>query len=246
MLFGIFSDIHSNLEALEVVLNFFKSYGVENYILAGDIVGYGPNPNECVNIVKKLPNLTVVTGNHDRAACGMKETAWFNGYASKSIEWTRAKLTQSNQIYLSELPKQAFIGVFCVVHGSPADNLDEYMLTKEQYAANIQFIKKQFTVVGHTHMPLIFTGNHPDGIVPKNAKPGRLYTFDESENNIIFNPGAAGQPRDSDSRASCAVFDTEKLQLEYFRMEYDITTTQEKMRSARLPAFLIERLSWGK
>jgi predicted phosphodiesterase len=240
MRYGILSDIHANLEALEAVLSFFRSEKVDGYLSCGDIVGYGPNPNECVEKIKALFPLWIVVGNHDWAACGLKDITWFNDYAQKSLIWTRQILTQNNQIYLSELPKIIHHSDFTLVHGSPRDPLSEYLLTPQQYKENMPYLQNSFTFVGHSHVPFVFTS-------------GSTYVFRDSETvslakkeKCVINAGAVGQPRDNNCRASCALFDSNTKELKLIRLDYDISITQEKMYKSRLPAFLIERLSWGK
>lgn len=240
MLYGIFGDIHSNFEALTVILDFFNTKQIEKYLCVGDIVGYGPNPNECVNIMKKLSPLKIVVGNHDRAACGLKDITWFNEYAQKAIIWTRQILTQENQIYLSELPKIITFQDICLVHGSPRDPLDEYLLTREQYQENLTYLTTPFTFIGHSHIPFIF-GTNSTYLM----RETRSVIISKQEKYII-NPGAAGQPRDGNNKASCALYDTVSDKLDFLRLDYDIHTTQKKMRVAKLPAYLIERLQWGK
>ncbi len=239
MLYGIFSDIHSNLEALNIVLRYFDNKQVDRYICAGDVVGYGPDPNECVRIVKGISPLSICVGNHDRAACGLKDMTWFNDYARQSLVWTSRVLTEVNNIYLSELPKSVLIDEFMVVHGSPRDPVDEYLMAHRQFEEIIPQLKKHIVVVGHTHIPTIF--GHESAFTLKDASPVRL----EISNNYLINPGSVGQPRDGNNKASCALFNTETRELELIRLEYDITKTQSKMRALKLPPYLIERLSWG-
>ncbi|MFH1368145.1 MAG: metallophosphoesterase family protein [Elusimicrobiota bacterium] len=241
MKYGIFADVHSNLEALNAVLDFFRATKVDAYLFAGDIVGYGPNPNECVQTIKRLFPMWICVGNHDRAACGLKDITWFNEYAQKALIWTRQNLSQDNQIYISELPKIVYQSEFTVVHGSPRDPLDEYLLTRDQYAENKSSLKMPFTYVGHTHIPFIF-GEKFTQIFMRDKEAVTLSKKDK----YIINPGSVGQPRDGNSKASCAVFDNESCEYEHFRIKYDFPTTQEKMRKERLPVFLIERLYWGK
>jgi len=239
MIYGIFSDVHGNLEALNAVLGLLREKNTAHYLYAGDIVGYGPNPNECVDAIRNLSPLSICAGNHDRAACGLKEVTWFNEYARKAIQWTSKVLTQDHQIYLSELSKTVQLPDFTIVHGSPRDPLDEYLLMRDQYEENIPHLKADITVVGHTHVPLIF------GCGPKYALKDSAPVLLEPGKRYILNPGSCGQPRDSNNKASCALFDSENRRLELFRLEYDIIKTQEKMRGFKLPAYLIDRLSWG-
>jgi predicted phosphodiesterase len=240
MLYGVFSDIHANLEALNTVLDFFMSKNIKRLFCAGDIVGYGPNPNECTEIVRGLPGLSICVGNHDRAASGLKELTWFNDYAKKSLIWTAKTLTEANKMYLSELPKTVNVDGIMLVHGSPRDPLDEYLLVRKQYEENISHLTTDITVVGHTHVPFIF--GHNAAYFPKDPQPLIL----EDNKKYIVNPGSVGQPRDGNNKAACIIFDTEKRELQLCRLGYDFSLTQNKMRGYKLPPFLVERLGWGK
>jgi len=239
MIYGILSDIHSNLEALTAVVDLFKFKGAEHYLCPGDLVGYGPDPNECIDIVRGLKPLSICVGNHDRAASGLKDLIWFNEYARKALIWTSTVITQSNKIYLSELPKTVKQDEFMMVHGSPRDPLDEYLLMRRQYEENVPHLSANITIVGHTHVPFIF--GHNSMYLLKDSSPLLL----ESGKKYIVNPGSTGQPRDGNNRAACGIFDSENRKFQLFRVEYDISLTQHKMRKARLPAYLIERLDWG-
>jgi predicted phosphodiesterase len=240
MRYAVFADIHANLEALTTVLEFFRAHKTDAYLCAGDIVGYGPNPNECVDLVKSLPNLSLVAGNHDWASAGMKDLTWFNENAQKSLIWTRQHLSENHKIYLSELPKLISEKDFTLVHGSPRDPLDEYLLTHEQYHDMITNVHTPVTFVGHSHTPFIFDSRS----VHLFRRPGSLL-LDESEQYVV-NPGSVGQPRDRNSQASCGVYDTYTHVFQLARLEYNVAATQKKMRDAGLPNFLTERLSLGR
>jgi predicted phosphodiesterase len=240
MLYGVFSDVHANLEALTAVLDFFRSHEIDRYLCAGDFVGYGPNPNECVSIVRKLPMLRASVGNHDRAVCGLKDITWFNEYAQKAIIWTRQVLTQENQIYLSELPKMVNHSEYTLVHGSPRDPIDEYLLTWQQYQENLPYIKGPVAFVGHSHIPFVFGQNATHLLKESDS------IILSPEEKYVINVGAVGQPRDGNNRASCGIYDSNIGKFDLYRINYDIRTTQDKMRQARMPGFLIERLNWGK
>ena len=241
MRYGVFADVHANFEALKTVLAFFRTQAIDMYLFAGDLVDYGPEPERCIDEIQRLDPLRIVAGNHDRAVCGLKELAWFNDYAQKSILWTQARLQQEQKIYLSELPRVLRYDECTVVHGSPRDHMDEYLLTLEQYDENVPYLDTTFTFIGHSHKPLIFS---PDGLIT--PRENATITFTPKEKNIILNPGSAGQPRDDNNKAACAIFDSERREFSLIRLEYDIALTQKKMRRAKLPALLIERLSWGK
>jgi predicted phosphodiesterase len=240
MLYGIFADIHSNLEALESVMLFFKDHKVDRYICAGDVVGYGPNPNECVDLLRTLSPLEAVVGNHDLAACGLKDTKLFNEYAQKALIWTSKNLSQNNQIYLSELPRNLTLEHLSVVHGSPRQPTDEYLMNFSQYKDNLPLLRSTATFTGHTHIPLVISSDIMKTLL------GRSELILNTANKYIINVGSVGQPRDSDPRAACGIFDSVNMTFHLFRLEYDLDKTQDKMRKLRLPAFLIERLSWGK
>jgi predicted phosphodiesterase len=240
MRFGIFADVHANFEALDAVLERLKTKNIERYICAGDLVGYGPNPNECIDIIRNLPSVRIVAGNHDRAACGLKDITWFNEYARESMRWTQRVISAGNRAFLAQLPVSVMLRDITVFHGSPQDPVDEYLITREQFTANIALVKTPVAVVGHTHAPAVFDGEvlgHPRGPETMTLTEDRTW---------IINPGAVGQPRDADNRASCAVFDTATRVLEFQRIEYNIELTQQKMRNVKLPGFLIERLTVGK
>jgi diadenosine tetraphosphatase ApaH/serine/threonine PP2A family protein phosphatase len=186
-----------------------------------------------------LPNLHLVAGNHDWAAAGMKDLTWFNENAQKSLMWTRQKLSENHKIFLSELPKIIAENDFTIVHGSTRDPLDEYLLTHEQYDDMISSVHTQITCVGHSHTPFIFDSRS----VHLFRRPGSLL-LDEQEKYVI-NSGSVGQPRDRNNNASCGIYDTYSRVFQLARLEYDVASTQKKMRDANLPNFLIERLSIG-
>ena len=251
MLIAVFSDIHSNLESFEVVVEFFKNYKFQLYVCCGDIVGYGPNPNECIELLKTLQPLSVVLGNHDAACAGLKDITWFNEYAREAIIWTRKQLNESNRMYISEfvkiLTRQPGIGAgLTIVHGSPRDPTDEYLLNRAEMIENLSFFNTDICFVGHTHSPFIFMWE-------KNLKTSTLILPEErkkfkllKEYKYIIDVGSVGQPRDGDPRACVAIYDSENSELEFFRLAYEFPKTQQKMYSARMPIFLIERLAWGR
>lgn len=239
MRYGIIADVHANREALEAVLACLGRQLIDRYLCCGDLVGYGPDPNACVEAVKKLDGLAIVPGNHDLAACKLRDTNAFNEYARKALVWTWQTLELSHQIWLSELPRTYRSFDIMLVHGSPRSPIDEYMFSVDHYEINRPLLNVPFTFVGHTHVPVVFG---PDGLTtPQPEKPVVL----ADAGPWVLNPGSVGQPRDKNADASCAVFDTATREFTVHRCPYDITATQQKMRAARLPALLIERLSWG-
>lgn len=240
MRYGVFADVHSNLEALTAVLDFFRSEKIGHFLCMGDLVGYGPDPNECVSLVRELPDLHIVAGNHDRAACGLKDTTWFNEFARKALVWTRKTLTQDNLIYLSELPKVARLQDMMLVHGSPRDPLGEYLLTREQYAEACGSLTAALTFIGHSHVPFVFGADA--SFTFRDPSPVTL----PAKEQFIINAGSVGQPRDVNTRAACGIYDPSDRTFSLYRLDYDLAKTQDKMYHSRLPVYLIERLGHGK
>jgi predicted phosphodiesterase len=242
MKYAIIADIHSNLEALNVVAQAVRD--ADDVICLGDIVGYGPNPNECVEIVDKL-KCTAIAGNHDMASIGKLDPVYFNREAREAIEWTAKVLNDPSVKYLGSLTEHQMIHDFEMVHGSLRDPFVEYISNIQEGAATIELMKKNLLFVGHLHIPLVIVkekdGNF-DGWQLNDGDVVELSKFDK----IIINVGAVGQPRDMDNRASYGIYDTEAKTVEIKRVSYNIPAVQEKMRKVGLPDFLVERLSYGR
>lgn len=245
MRFGILSDIHGNLEALDAVLEVLKGERIDRYLCLGDIVGYGASPNECLDRVIGLTT-DVIAGNHDHAAIGKLDIATFNPFAAEAARWTRRQLTPAGRRYLAELPYTRRIGDLYAVHASPADPPAWHYLTSlGRVIEGFEALSVGVTVcvLGHTHSPGIFesrTAEDRCGEIPVQAHvmaPGSRY---------IVNVGSVGQPRDGDPRAAYCVFDVGERRLEIKRVSYDMETTQRKIRAAGLPDMLAERLAHGR
>jgi diadenosine tetraphosphatase ApaH/serine/threonine PP2A family protein phosphatase len=242
MKLGILADIHSNLEALNCALDALKD--VSGFICPGDIVGYGPNPNECVEIVRKLDCRTVA-GNHDYAGVGKLDPSNFSGDAREAIEWTAKVLTEENRKFLQSLPEYIENEKYEMVHGSLRNPIEEYITNVQVGAATLELMQKKICFVGHLHIPLVVVkekGSKYDGWQLNDGDTIEIKKFDK----IVINTGGVGQPRDMDTRASFGVYDTEKQTVEIRKIEYNISAVQEKMRKAYLPEFLIERLKYGR
>jgi len=244
MLYGIFSDIHGNLEALETVLSEFKKLGVEHYSCCGDLVGYGPNPDECVQKIASMKNIDCVCGNHDFAVLGGILPKWFNPYAWTSIEFSRSVLGESSMEFLKARPQRIENNDFTMVHGSPRNPIEEYFMTAEQFLENADFWEGQLCFVGHTHIALCMSRNGVQ--FPASSFPSHDDVIKIEEGfRYIINPGSVGQPRDKDKRAACMIYDSDKKEIRTIRLEYPLERTQEAMRKVRLPELLIDRLSVG-
>ncbi|MDD5259826.1 MAG: metallophosphoesterase family protein [bacterium] len=245
MKIGLIADIHSNLPALTEVLADLAAEQVEAYLVLGDLVGYGPYPNECIEVLQKLPNAVIIVGNHDWAAIELEDISLFNAEARQAILWTRSVLNPGVKEYLGSLEYIISKDRYMLVHGSPRDPLDEYLVNVDIFEKNIPALKADICFIGHSHLPLYFSkqkdGGNPDVRPIKdqeviNLTPGTIH---------IINPGSVGQPRDRDARASYGIFDTEALAFTQKRKAYDVAAVQAKMTEQLLPKSLIDRLAEG-
>ena len=241
----ILSDIHSNLEALQAVLE--DAAGRYDRILClGDVVGYGADPNAVLDWVRA--NVTaVIRGNHDKACVGLVALELFNGSARASAVWTQKQLTQDHMEYLGRLPRGplAYAGnpgeeSFDLVHGSPLDE-DEYLLSPNDLVPVYGELSTRLTFFGHTHVQGGFVMSN-EGI---SALPGQGSRTLDAGHLWLINPGSVGQPRDRDPRAAYALYTPESRMIEYRRAVYDIETAAAKIRAAGLPERLAARLSAG-
>lgn len=245
MKYGVMADIHANVPALNRVLEMLRQEHVEGYIVAGDLVGYGPYPNECIDIIKGLPNATIVVGNHDWAVIDLEDISTFNEQAQAAIQWTKSVLTPGSVEYISSLEYVEHHDNWMVVHGSPRDPLDEYLITVKTAEKSIPFLKEKICFVGHSHEPLHIRHDQGQGQMEiKELRDNEITVFD-SESVHFFNPGSVGQPRDHNPKASCAILDTQLSTFRIVRIDYDITLVQEEMRKYSLPEFLVKRLESG-
>jgi predicted phosphodiesterase len=239
----VLSDIHSNLEAFETVL---KDAGpVDQVWCLGDVVGYGPDPNACVELLRSLPHLCIA-GNHDWATLGKLDLNDFNPDAREANLWNRERLVPDNLSYLEALPEKLVQGLFTLSHGSPRHPIWEYIIYTSTAQANFPFFDTPYCLVGHTHTPVIFAMHNQDDQEVYLALPPVIgETMSLKGGRYIINPGSVGQPRDGDPRASYALLDLEELNIEYRRVEYPVDKTQAKMMEYNLPLRLVLRLGYG-
>ena len=238
----IVSDVHSNLEALEAVLeDAERNGGFDRVLCLGDIVGYGPDPSACLDRLRGF-ELTAVAGNHDYAAAGVIDAADFNGAAFAAIRWTSGQISSDEADFLSGLPMVIIDTPFTFVHGTLRDPIVEYLLHPSQAVVTLNLLTTDYCLVGHSHYPFICREN---GGMPLflPAPDGQLAHLDSER--CIVNPGSVGQPRDHDPRSSYAVYDHDANTVEHRRVEYNRTATQGKMRQEGLPQYLIDRLDHG-
>ncbi|MHB1357440.1 MAG: metallophosphoesterase family protein [Anaerolineae bacterium] len=237
----VVTDIHSNLVALEAVLASAGTY--DQLWSLGDIVGYGPEPNECISLLTAHEHIAI-PGNHDWGVLGKIELDDFNTDARKANQWTRLVLTAESMAYLENTPQTIEQGEVTLAHGSPRHPVWEYITRTDTAQQNFAHFKTRICLVGHTHIPAIYWQPGPDtpcmAIQPKIDQP-----FSCEEGRYIINPGSVGQPRDGDPRAAYLILDTEACTVEHRRVAYDLHATQKKMRTAGLSARNIARLEYG-
>jgi len=239
---AVLSDIHSNLHALQAVLDSLGTVDAVWHL--GDVVGYGPEPDGVVEALEGAGAIGV-RGNHDHAACGKLSLADFNSDARAAAEWTRLRIAPRTREYLEALPEKLTPAgtPFTLAHGSPRDPIWEYVFTRDVAAENLTAFQTPYCLIGHTHVPLVFRdGRH--GIEATAPSPGASLQLDERR--LLINPGSVGQPRDGDPTASYAVLDTAAGTVTWLRVAYDIEATQAEMHAAGLPGWLSRRLSFGQ
>ncbi len=241
----VISDLHSNAEALRAVLSHVRRKKFEHIICLGDFVGYGAQPNQVLDSMRSLRGTKIyIRGNHDRVAAGMDDGSGFNPAAREAAVWTRSHLSKPNRRFLETLtvgPVQHDGVMMC--HGSPYDE-DEYLFT-EHHAAQI-FVQYDAPIIlyGHTHLPVVFWTDERRLVMGTLVGGEATFRLDASRRYLI-NPGSVGQPRDRNPEASCAIFDSGRRTVQFFRVPYDYTRTQAAIVKAGLPRALADRLQFG-
>ncbi len=238
----VISDIHSNLTALQAVME--TAGAVDAVWCLGDLVGYGPDPNECIEKIRPLPNLTCLLGNHDAAALGMIDINAFNHDAQLSALWTQRQLTKENNDFLSNLSEIIYKENVTLTHGSPRNPIWEYIMDPYSAAENFKHFNTAICMVGHSHLPISFELNGVKNPQLKTHKSDSSFTA-SFKNKVILNPGSVGQPRDHDSRASFAIFEDTTLTWSLHRVKYDIASVQNRITQAGLPSRHAMRLAFG-
>jgi predicted phosphodiesterase len=244
MRYAIISDIHSNLEALEVVLQEIDRIGVDRIVSLGDLVGYNANPNECVRILEDR-GVSSLMGNHDAAACGLEDPVDFNPIARAAVLWTRNALEPENRYLLERLPEEGNLNEgFRLTHGSLLHR-DHYLTSHNEVMENVRRMQQaepeiRVLFFGHTHIQIAFAydGETLDVISSPtfSIRDDRLY---------LINPGSVGQPRDKDPRCAFLLLCEEAQTVEFIRLPYDVRACSEKIITAGLPRALADRLHTG-
>ncbi len=238
----IVSDIHGNLAAFDAVLEAAAPY--DQVWCLGDIVGYGPDPRECIQRLRSLP-FVAVAGNHDWAVASRLDLDEFNLDAQVAVAWTHERLSPEERDFLAQLPESITIAPFTLVHGSPRHPVWEYILQPSVARANFAHFDTPFCLVGHTHVPMIFAlvenGSRCYAYSPRSNGPLAL----TDAPRMILNPGSVGQPRDGIPLAAYAILDTDAMTITFHRQPYPIEQTQRKMDEYKLPHRLSARLTFG-
>jgi predicted phosphodiesterase len=244
MKIALISDIHANVEALEAVLADIRIQKADEILCLGDIVGYGANPNECIDLVKKNCSFTLL-GNHDAAAIGQLSTQHFNIHAKIAIEWTSENLRKGSYDFLKTLPMKETKLSHTIVHATPYEpNMWYYITSLEEAAFNFQFFETAFCFVGHTHIPIIIVLEQEKEVY---VHQGDALDFGSLPNvRFLINVGSVGQPRDRNSMSCYGIIDSDAKTFTYRRIQYDVQKAQAKMRKIKMPEFLITRLEEGR
>ncbi|MDH3196657.1 MAG: metallophosphoesterase family protein [Candidatus Krumholzibacteria bacterium] len=239
MRYLLISDVHANFEALQATLDVADRLEPFQLMCLGDIVGYGADPSACLDALGDRSNL-ILAGNHDLAVAGVVPFQDFNPIARQSIEWTRNVLSGEDRELLSNLPLQYIDGEYCFTHASPIEPMEfHYIRTLEDVAEVFGQIGQRFCFVGHTHLPVL---------VRMSSKTGRMEVVRDTKIHLedryryFVNVGSVGQPRDNNPDACMVLLDEDTATLEFLRVPYDITSSQEKILSEGLPSYLAERL----
>ena len=239
----IISDIHANLTALNAVLEDAEPF--DRVWCLGDLVGYGPDPNECIERVAALPGLKCVKGNHDAAILGEISISSFNYEARASLIWLESQLTPKNMRWLETLEDRLVFDEITIAHGSPREPVWEYILDLVAAQENMPEFSTQVCLVGHTHFPCVYQMSNES--IPSTRLylhgPGQHFTLTHKS---IVNPGSVGQPRDHDPRSSYLIYDDEEESWVFQRANYDIDQVQERILSAGLPQRHASRLEVGR
>ncbi len=239
---AVLSDIHGNLEALEAVDRVLRQMEVRSILFAGDAVGYGPDPEDCVRWVEERSALSVA-GNHDHAAVGAADAGGFNPLARAALEWTRDHLSPESAGYLARLPLMGEAEGAAVAHANPRQPGEwGYIMTLWEADISFGYFTAPFCFIGHSHHPVMVKRDPKGGVSVMHDASFRV----EQGCRYLVNVGSVGQPRDRNPAACFGLLDRESGDFSLVRVSYDVARTQEKMRKAGLPEPLAARLAEGR
>ena len=240
MRLAILSDVHGNLDALEAVLEDIESFNVDSRICLGDVVGYGAEPNACVDRIRDACDVVLV-GNHDRTAIGMEDSENFNAFAREAILWTAAKLNPGSIEFLVDCPLTTELDAAVFAHATPFRPEEwRYIFTPVDGRIELALTPARLCFVGHSHHAFVCSESGDATLL------GFGEVRIEQSDRYLINAGSVGQPRDGDPRAAFLIWDQDTCEIQVRRTNYDIASAQEKIRNARLPGFLADRLALGR
>lgn len=243
MRIAVFSDIHSNLEALQAFIEHSLTKRIDHYICLGDIVGYGANPNKCIRMLQSIPGIGFILGNHDDAAVGGGHN--MNSDAGQALLWTQKRLSQKSFVFLKNMKENIKKKKLLFCHANPSGASDWYYITEKSGISRSFFrTRAKILFAGHTHAPAVITRNNFFCVYIKKPANGAVVPAAKLKRQI-FNCGSIGQPRDGDPRASYLIYDTEENMVEFHRVVYDHEYAAKKIVAAGLPTILARRLATG-
>jgi predicted phosphodiesterase len=244
---AVLSDVHSNLPALEAVLEAVEKAGADQLWCLGDLVGYGADPDACTALVRDRSEVCLV-GNHDLAVLGELDVSSFSETAKAAVEWTKAEASEETLGFLGGLEPALEHGGFGLFHASPRDPVWEYVLSIDQAEAGLDEQEQRIGLIGHSHVALFFTRpqGRPRPGYAHGAQAGDGALLDIDDGAWLLNPGSVGQPRDGDPRAAWLELDTDEWTARFHRVPYDIAAAAASILAAGLPDPLAERLAIGR
>ncbi len=236
MRLAILSDIHANLEALTKAMAIIDEQKPDDIICLGDVVGYGPDPNPCVDIIRDKASI-ILMGNHDFAVTHTEATENFNPIAKEAVFWTRDKITADNLEFLGTLPYTHRRENMYFVHSTPFEPENwHYVFTWNDAMTQFDYFEEPVCFIGHSHVPQIY---YNDTDIPMSFSLSRKAKY-------LINVGSIGQPRDGNPKLSFGILDTDQWIYQPFRSDYDVELTAKKIRDRGLPSFLADRLIKGR
>jgi predicted phosphodiesterase len=241
----VISDLHSNAEALRAVINRMRRKKFHRVICLGDFVGYGAQPNQVLDTMRNWKAQKLyIRGNHDRVVAGHDDAEQFNNAAKFAALWTRDHLSAPNRRFLEKLPLGPIVeDEVLVCHGAP-HNEDEYVFHDGHAQQIFEDNDARIILFGHTHLPVIFAMDRRHRVYGGVVTGETIFRLDP-ELRYLINPGSVGQPRDRNPAASFALFDSDRMSVQFFRVVYDVAKTQAAIIKAGLPAILAQRLEYG-
>ncbi len=241
----IFSDIHGNLESLQSVLKDAAKRNVHRSICLGDLVGYGPFPNECIQLVRSLKNCRCLAGNHDVAALWETSPYGMSSAAKKAILWTMEQLKDENKEYLKSLPDRLDLADMTFAHANPYNPRGwRYVMDRKYALRSFAATRCRNLFIGHSHRPLVITRKHFFSVNLQAVSGVAEFSVNDSKRRII-NCGSVGQPRDDDPRSCYLIYDSRTRKIEFYRVSYDMEKTVKAIQNAGLPSVLGRRLLKG-